>query len=215
MKKLSMLITVLLVVGCADSTQLEKNPLKTEQLYKGYSNSGGYLCYLKISPGNKVIFTYETEGNSMYAEHSGTIKAINDSTYHISCNLTFGQFVCKPSNLDSLMIFVDPPSLIDMKSIMVQYENGDLMKGKRMDRSKLSFAIDDRLFNEYTPATILTDHIHPITGNALTIKASFGCAYDFMRDDKSDFDVVISGDSVYSIGEDAVFPTGHFRLKRQ
>ncbi len=209
---------LVLITACAESESShpeKKNIFKTERLYKGYSDRGTYLCYLKISPGNKVLFTYETEGNSMYAEHSGTIKAINDSTYHISCNLTFGQFVCKPSNLDSLMIFVDPPSLIDMKSIMVQYENGDLMKGKRIDGSKLSFAIDDRLFNEYTPAAILTDHTHPITGNALTIKASFGCAYDFMRDDDEEFDVVISGDSLYTVGENTVFQTGSFRLKKQ
>lgn len=204
-----------LVMSCSDLPKKENTRFNTEQLYKGYSKRGGYLCYLKISPGNKVLFTYQTEGNSMYAEHSGTINAINDSTYHVSCKLTFGQFVCKASNLDSLIIFVDPPSLVDMKSIMVQYENEELMKEKRADRSKLAFTFDDKLFNEYTPAYILMDHTHPITNEPVTIKAVFGSAYDFTQGDEVDFDIVISGDSLYTIGEDAVFPTGHFRLKKR
>ncbi|WP_343635010.1 hypothetical protein [Fluviicola sp.] len=217
MKRRLLLIPVILfqIISCSDSAKKENNQFKTEQLYKGYSTSGGYLCYLKISPDNKVLFTYQTEGNSAYGEHSGTIKAINDSTFRIRCKLTFGQFVCKAPNLDSLMIFVDPPSLIDKKSILVQYENEDLMNQKRMTGSQLAFAFDERLFNEYTPASILTDHTHPITNEPLIVEAVFGSAYDFVQGDEVNFDVVISGDSLYTVEEDAVFQTGAFRLKKQ
>lgn len=217
MVRLIIPMLLILIAACSDSksVQPEKNPFKTEQLYKGYSNSGGYVCYLKISPDNTVLFTYETEGNSIYGEHSGIIKAINDSTYHVNCKLTFGQFVCKAPGLDSLSIFVDPPALIDKNEILARYENEELMTKKKTSKSGLAFAIDDKLFNEYTPATILTDHTHPITGEALTIKASFGSAYDFVQGDEVDFDVVISGDSLYTVREDAVFQTGHFRLKKQ
>lgn len=217
MVRLIIPVLLFLTAACSGSASIrtENNSFKTEQLYKGYSDRGTYLCYLKILPGNKVIFTYQTEGNGAYGEHSGTIKAINDSTYHISSKLTFGQFTCKPANLDSLWIYVDPPSLIDRNAILARYENEDLMSGRKTGKSGITFAIDDRLFNEYTPAAILTDHIHPITGEALTIKASFGCAYDFMQGDEVDFDIVISGDSLYTVKEDAVFQTGSFRLKKQ
>ncbi|TSJ46345.1 hypothetical protein [Fluviicola chungangensis] len=217
MVRLIIPVLLLSIAACSDSKSVksEKNPFKTEQLYKGYSNSGGYLCCLKITPDNMVLFTYETAGNSIYGEHSGTIKAINDSTYHVNCKLTFGQYICKAPTLDSLTIFVDPSAALDKKSILVQYGNDDLMKLKRIDKSKLTFAFDDQLFNEYTPATILTDHTHPLTGELLTIKASFGSAYDFVQGDEVDFDIVISGDSLYTIKEDAVFQTGSFRLKKQ
>lgn len=205
-----------LAIGCSEPESAKsEDRFQTEQLYKGYSATGGYLCYLKILPGNKVLFTYETEGNTIYGEHSGSIKAINDSTYRVSCTLTFGQFICKAPNLDSLTIFVNPPSLISKKSILVRYENEELMTKPKVDKSGLAFGFDNKLFNEYTPATILTDHTHPITGEALTIKAVFGSAYDFVRGDKLDFDIVISGDSLYTIKEDAAFQPGSFRLKKQ
>lgn len=210
-------VMLFLVMACSDSSSLlqEKNSLQTEQLYKGYSKSGFYLCYLKILPGNKVIFTYQNEGNSSYGEHTGTIKTINDSTFHVSCKLTFGQFACKAPALDTFSIFVDPPSLIDKKSILVQYENEELMTKPKITKTGLAFAFDDQLFNEYTPAYILTDHMHPITGEALKIKASFGSGYDFVQGDQVEFDIVISGDSLYTIGDDAAFQTGHFKLKNE
>lgn len=215
-KKLLIPGILLLAIGCSEQGPAKTaDGFQTEQLYKGSSEDGSYLCYLKILPGNKVLFTYQTAGNSMYGEHSGTIKAINDSTYHVSCRLTFGQFVCKAPNLDSLHIWIDPPSLINKKSILVQYENEALMIKPKVDKSGLAFAFDDKLFNEYTPATILTDHTHPITGEALAIKAIFGSAYDFVRGYEVDFDIVISGDSLYTIKEDAAFQTGSFRLKKQ
>lgn len=215
-KNILIVAILFLAIGCSDrSPEKSEDRFQTEQLYKGYSASSGYLCYLKILPGNKVLFTYETEGNTIYGEHSGSIKAINDSTYRVSCTLTFGQFICKAPNLDSLTIFVNPPSLISKKSILVRYENEELMKKPKVDKSGLAFGFDDKLFNEYTPATILTDHTHPITGEALTIKAVFGSAYDFVRGDKLDFDIVISGDSLYTIKEDAAFQPGSFRLKKQ
>lgn len=201
-----------LLVSCSDSEK--KDDFKTEQLYKGYSDRGDYLCYLKISPGNRVLFTYQNEGNDSYGEHSGTIKAINDSTYHVSCKLTFGAFVFKPLNLDSLWISVDPPSLIDKNTILARYENEDLMTGRRTSKTGITFAIDDRLFNEYTPAYILTDHTHPITGEGLTITTSYGCAYSFVEGDPVEFDIVFSGDSLYTIGDDTGLQTGHFRLKK-
>lgn len=215
MKLLIVPAILFLITGCSgpDSGKTEKY-FKTEQLYKGYSRSGGYLCYLKISPGNKVLFTYQNEGNDSYGEHAGTIKAINDSTYHVSCKLTFGQFVFKPFSLDSLWISVDPPSLIDKKTILARYENEDLMTGRKTSKTGITFVIDDRLFNEYTPAYILTGHTHPITGEGLTIKASYGCAYSFVEGDQVDFDVVLSGDSLYTVKEDAVFQTGAFCLKK-
>jgi hypothetical protein len=215
MKMVRLIIPAVLFLIASCSTNPVQNSLKTEQLYKGYSNNGSYLCYLKILPGNKVIFTYQTEENDIYGEHSGTIKANDDSTYHISCKLTFGEFVCKPINRDSLWILVNPPSLIDKNAIQVQYENEELMAGRKTSKSGITFVIDDQLFNEYTPASILTDHLHPITGEALTIKASYGCAYDFVRGDKLEFDIVISGDSLYSIGNDTVLQTGDFKLKKQ
>lgn len=213
MIRLISLLILVSVAACTESAQPEKNPFKTEQLYKGYSKSGGYLCYLKISPDNKVIFTYQTEENDIYGEHSGTIKMINDSTYQVSCKLTFGECVCKPINRDSLWIMINPPSLIDKNAILVRYENEELMGGRKTS-SGITYAIDDQLFNEYTPAYILTDHSHPITGEALTIKASYGCAYDFFRGDNLHFDIVISGDSLYTVGDDTVLQTGHFGLKR-
>ncbi len=208
---------VFLAVSCSNSVpgMKDNHKFKKEQLYKGYSKSGFYLCYLKISPDNKVVFTYQTDGNWVYGEHSGTIKALNDSTFHVSCKLTFGQFACKAPALDTLSIFVDPPSLISKKSILVRYDNEDLMTNAKITKSGLAFGFNDRLFNEYTPAYILTDHSHPITGEALTIKASFGSGYDFVQGYQEEFDIVISGDSLYTIKEDAVFQTGPFRLKKQ
>lgn len=216
-KRLIIPAILFLAVSCSISAPEPKDnhTFKTEQLYKGYSKSGFYLCYLKILPGNRIVFTYQNQGNSSYGEHSGTIKSINDSTFHISSELTFGQFACKAPAPDTLSIFVDPPSLIDKKSILVQYENEELMTKPKITKAGLAFAFDDRLFNEYTPAYILTDHTHPITGEALKIKASFGSGYDFVQGDKVEFDIVISGDSLYTIGDDAVFQTGHFRLKNK
>lgn len=210
----SIIAFVFLLAACS-SQEKSNDRFKTEQLYKGVSNRGNYVCYLKIFPDNSVIFTYQTAGNSTYGEHSGTIKAINDTLFRVSCELTFGQFSCKAPNLDSLMIFIDPPALIDHNSILVQYENEELMTRPRVDQSGISFPFDRELFNERTPAYILTDHPHPITNEALTIKASFGSAYDFMRGDKIEFDVVISGDSLYSVNEQAGFQTGPFQLKRR
>ena len=219
MKIKVLIIPVILVfaMGCSnpETETRQKNPFKTEQLYKGYSKSGFYLCYLKILPGNRVVFTYQNEGNSSYGEHSGIIKSINDSTFHISSELTFGQFACKAPALDALSIFVDPPSLIDKKSILVQYENEALMTKPKITKTGLAFVFDDRLFNEYTPAYILTDHTHPITGEALKIKASFGSGYDFVQGNQVEFDIVISGDFLYTIGDDAAFQTGHFKLKNE
>lgn len=215
--RLSVIAMLFVVIGCSNpATEMKaENNFKSEQLYKGFSKSGAYSCFLKILPDNCVIFTYASSGNAVYGEHTGTIKALNDSTYHVSCKLTFGQFVCKAFSLDTLDIVVDSPELIDKKRILVQYENEDLMKNRRMDKSGVAFAFDPNLFNEYTPAYILTDHTHPITGNALIVKASFGSAYEFVHGDKVDFDIVISGDSLYTIKEDAAFQTGPFRLKKQ
>jgi len=218
MREIYYLITTVilfLVTGCSNPGRENRNEFKTEQLYKGSSKRGTYLCYLKISPDNKVIFTYATPGNGVYGEHSGSIKALNDSTFHVSCKLTFGQFACKAFSLDSLNILIDPPALIDKKAILVQYENEELMKNRKMNKSGVAFAFDPNLFNEYTPATILTDHTHPITGEALRIKANFGSGYDFVRGDQLDFDMVISGDSLYTIGDDSSFQMGHFQLKKQ
>ncbi|MNJ88927.1 hypothetical protein D3C87_64860 [compost metagenome] len=216
MKLLTSSAILFLITSCSNSDikTKETNPVKSDQLYKGYSRSGGYLCYLKISPDNRVIFTYQSEGNSVYGEHAGTIRAINDTLFHVSSELTFGQFACKAPNLDSLRITVNPPSLIDKKSILVRYENEELMTKRWIDRSGVSFAFDKESFNERTPAYILTDHSHPITKEALTIQTSFGSAYDFVRGDKVEFDIVISGDSIYTVKEDAVFQTGPFKLKR-
>jgi hypothetical protein len=89
------------------------------------------------------------------------------------------------------------------------------MKNRRMNKRGVAFAFDPNLFNDDTPAHILTDHTNPITGNALTIKAVFGSAYDFVQGDQVDFDIVISGDSLYTIEEEAVFQTGPIRFKKQ
>jgi len=217
MKIFTITAILFLAASCSDSGPEtgETDLFKTEQLYKGYSNSGGYLCYLKISPGNKVVFTYQTEGNAAYGEHSGTIKAINDSTFHVSCKLTFGQFVCMAFSDDSLEIAVNPATLIDKRLIQVQYDNEELMGKRKIDSYGVLFPFDKELFNRYHPAMILTDHPHPITGEALTIKASYGSGYDFLKGDKVDFDIIFSGDSLYTTREDDVFLTGPFTLKKQ
>lgn len=208
-------ITAFLFLVLASCGQ-DKNTkiFEKEQLYKGYSTDGNDLCYLKIFPDNSVIFTHQTPGNFNYGEYSGSIRAINDTLFRVTCELTFGQFVCKASGLDTLEIFVDPPALINKKSILVQYENEELMSNPKIDKSGIYFPFDDRLFNERTPAYILTDHAHPITKEALTIKASFGSAYDFISGYDLELDIVISGDSLYTVREKADLLTGPFKLKR-
>jgi hypothetical protein len=214
-KRLIIPAILALLVSCSTDTHSTTRLFEKEQLYKGYSNSGGYLCYLKISPDNTVLFTYETKGNAVYGEHTGKITAVNDSTFHVNCKLTFGQFICMAFSDDSLEITVSPETLLDKQTIQVQYDNEELMNKRKIDRFGVLFPFDKELFNRYHPAFILTDHLHPITGEALTIEATYGSGYEFLQGDEVSFDIVLSGDSLYTVREDDAFQTGPFRLKKQ
>lgn len=207
-----------LLTGCLNSDKKKEKYTNTafesDQIYKGHSKDNGYLCYLKISPDNRVVFTYQTSDNNVYGEHVGTIKAINDSLFRLTCKLTFGQFVCKAFTKDSLKLYVEPAASINKKKIRVRYHNGDWMRAHTPDKFGVAFAFNPDLFNEDYPAFIVTDHIHPITKEPLLIKAIFGSAYQFAYGDKVEFDIVITNDSAYTTGEETL-QSGHIQLKKQ
>jgi hypothetical protein len=213
MKFIFLIILPIVIFACSHPRK-EVKIVESERIYKGLSIDSNYVCYLKVSPDNSVNFVYGQNDYAVFGEHSGTISRINDSTFHVKCKLDFGHYINKAFTTDSFEIWVDSPNLIDKSTVLVQYDNDELMTGRRIDKDGVTFAFDPELFSHRRPALILTNHIHPFLNEPINIKAYFGSASQFVSGDEVEFDVLMTDKMVKSIGE-GVGQTGHFELKRE
>lgn len=180
------------------------------QTYTGNSNDKAYKCSLKINSDSSIIFIYEDARGYVYGEHNGTIRRINDSAFHVSCTLIYGQFIQMSFNEDTMCILMDEPVIKLIDSVTVKYPNG---KKKVFLTNKTGshncFPADKKF------VSVTTNRKNPITGIENKFIIPFRSDASFAYGEKVDFDIVIRKDILKTIGKKTVLQTGHFVLRKR
>ena len=197
MKRLVLIIFILVIVG--------HNLLS--QTFTGNSTDKSYKCSLKINKDSSIIFIYDDPRGYVFCEHEGKIHKINDTLFHVSCTLTYGQFIQMSWNSDSMRIQMDEPILKLIDSITVKYKNGQV---KKFLIAKNLRHICFRTDKSYVMVT--TNHKNQITNRKNNFIIPFRSDASFISGEKEEFDVIIKGNSLKTTGSKTVLQTGHFKL---
>ncbi len=181
-----------------------------------------YNCTFRINKDKTINFVYDIDKNGIYAEHTGTIKKINDTMYHVKATMTIGQFYMKSYHRDTLYISIDSTVAKELDKISVDFSNNTQKHFSVYDKngepiSLLKIPIDKRVFNNRkgtNTVKITINRKNILTDNFLTFEIPYGSASSFTKGDKQDFYVVIKNDQLNSI-KIAPIQTGHFKLKKK
>jgi hypothetical protein len=193
------------------------------QTYSGASTDKNYNCLLRINKDSTINFIYDRSNNGIYGEHIGAIKQIDDTLFHISATMTIGQFYMKSFDNDTIYIQLDSCIATQLDKIEVEYSNGTTRKqfqgynnvGKPIGILKIP--VDKKLYSRNKGTDFITITINRknfLTDKFLTFKIPFGSAASFTCNYKLDFDIVIKGEQLWTVGQ-APLQTGKFKLKRK
>lgn len=202
-------------------TELNIYHIKNGQTFVGTSTDL-YNCILRINKDSTVNFIYDRDNKSVYGEHIGTIKRLNDTLFHISTTMTFGQFYMKSFTDDTLYIAIDKTVALELDNISIIYSNKTQKHFAGYDKQRqpielLKIPIDKKLFNTQKGTNIVTIIINRknfLSDNFLTFEIPFGSAASFTKGQQEDFYVVIKNGQLYST-KNQPLQTGHFKLKRE
>ncbi len=180
-----------------------------------------YNILLRINGDSTVNFIYDRDENAVYAEHTGTIKKLNDTLFHISVNLTFGQYSMKSPFDDTLVIQTDTTLLRELDKITLIYSNGLMKILRSYDISwfqyvSINFPIDKNLFNDKKGTNHIVIHIdrkNPVTAKQLKFKIPFGSSTSFTTGQKVEFDITITHNKIKTSGSPPG-QTGNFILTK-
>ena len=182
-----------------------------------------YNCSFRINKDSTINFIYDKDNNSIYGDHKGTIKKLNDTLYHISATMTIGQFYMKSFDKDTIYIQLDSNIARQLDKIQVEYADGKHRKQLQgYDRSGnpirlLKIPVDKKLFNENKGTDFITITINRknfLTDNFLSFKIPFGSAASFTSGQTFEFDVVIKGGKLWTAGQPPL-QTGYFKLDKK
>ena len=186
------------------------------QTYSGHSTSNGYLYTLTIDKDSNVFFKYRTPGNYVYAEHTGRIKKINDSVFHVSVNMTIGQFSQK-AGYSEMVISID--SAIEVVgNISVKYFNGNTKEICPEGKTKglIRFKPNYEWFSNTSEKKYLTFCYKKGCSNGscqiyFESKIDYGSEPHYTAGEKVEFDIIMKSHRVWTVGEPPL-QTGHFKL---
>lgn len=179
------------------------------QVFTGNTIDKEYKCSLKINPDSSIIFIYDDPRGYAFGEHEGTIHKFNDTLFHITCTLTYGQFIQMSLNSDTICIQIDEPVLKLIDSVTVKYKNG---QEKNFLITKNSRHICFRTDKKHVSVT--TNHRNQITGKKNSFIIPFRSDASFASGENVEFDIVIQNGKVKTVGKETVPQTGHFTLTR-
>lgn len=182
-----------------------------------------YNCTFRINKDSSINFIYDRDFNSIYGEHKGTIKKVNDTLYSVSATMTIGQFYMKSFDNDTIYIQLDSRIARHLDKISLEYTDGKTRKhlqgydrnGKPMPILKTP--VDKNLFNEKKGTdyvTILINRKNFLTDNFLAFKIPFGSSASFTSGQKIEFDLVIKNNKLWTVGQPPL-QTGHFKLDKK
>ena len=200
------------------------------QTYKGASvdNIKSYKCFLRINSDSTIKFVYNFQYYGIYCEYLGIIKRLNDTLYHISANMTTGQYYVKAIGSgdgnfgkDSIFIQIDSSRARQIKNIEIKYPDSTVTRqaidyyhhGKPIGVFKIP--VDNYIFNwkmNTVNLIIKTDIKDNETGKLLTFIARYSSKVNFTNDYNLDFDVVIKGKHLWTSGNPPL-QTGHLKMR--
>jgi hypothetical protein len=82
---------VLSVIFTVAHSQIKSDTSIVGSVFTGISKDS-YRCLLKVNSDGTVCFAYSLRLNEVYSEYKGSIKKLNDTLYHVSVVMNFGQF---------------------------------------------------------------------------------------------------------------------------
>jgi hypothetical protein len=195
------------------------------QYYKGKGDSKGasYICNLKINADSTILFNYfDDRGNYVFADFKGKIKKVKDSVYQINCDLVFGQYFMRNFYPDQLTLVIDSgaQNLFELNNIKVTYKNGKdtTFKIKYIKRSIYSKAFGTAIHKIYKPndnsKVIIDIGYKDIMFNKKVLFTLYkSSALNFVASFSESFQIKITGDSIFTIG-DPILQTGHLKMKK-
>jgi hypothetical protein len=204
--------------------------LADAQLYSGTSTDKHhvYQVRLKINADSSVIFIYNTQANSSYAEYEGRIHRMNDTLFHISSVMTLGCFLSmRLAYEDTITHIVNDTIYLGLdadesKLILLQgvrSANGAVMnyaaESARQHRNII--ALDSKFLNlrpGFSYYTILTSNRDKINGKPLSFRVGFNSNYSFKSGEPDELDIVIKGDKIWSVWK-PLTQTGAFVLVKE
>ncbi|MBL7826693.1 MAG: hypothetical protein JNJ57_08690 [Saprospiraceae bacterium] len=196
------------------------------QTFSGFQTDKkpGYHCHLQINQDSTIRFIYFINNNWVYGEYAGTITKTNAKLdlYRINATMTFGQFIMKAYQKDTLYISMDSEIATQLDKIQIEYADKKTRKlfqgydhiGKPI--SLIKMPVDKKLFNakkgtDYVTITINRKNF--LTDKFLSFNIDYGSASSFTSGKKIEFYAVIKGDQLWTVGTPPL-QTGHFKLKR-
>ena len=181
------------------------------KVFVGASINKNYKCWLKIYKDSTISFIYQDNRKYDFGEFSGTIRKLTDTTFHISCTMTFGQGVNKMLS-DTPNIAIN--NTVKFDTLTVRYSSG-LSKTFLIQDTTSFIALSTQKWGDYKTNDSLTLTIsrkHLITNTPLKFVIPFGSSAFFFSGEKEEFDILIKNNTIKTIGKPPAQP-GHFKLK--
>jgi len=180
-----------------------------------------YDCTIRINKDSTVNFIYQKDKGRVYGDYKGIVKKLNDTLYHISSRMSIGQFCMKSFDNDTIYIQLDPNIARRLDKIEVEYANGkdrELLQGyDKLGKpiKLLKIPVNKKLFNAKAGTDFIKITINRknfLSDNFLSFIVPFGWAASFTSGREAEFDVVIKGNQLWTVGK-ALLQTDHFKLK--
>jgi hypothetical protein len=197
------------------------------QDFEGVSD-GNYKILLQIDKDSSVNFIY-SYNQEMYAEYKGKVHKADDSLYHITATMIFGNnLVFSPYTMiveppftvnDTVGLMVDTPFVDLSDTVIIRYSNGQTVNYVPFDKygNKAGFILNKKLLNEHKGSdyyTFILKRKNKITGKPLVFKIGIHSAFGVITGDVIDFDVKISNNKLWTINGFKL-QTRDFRLKKK
>jgi hypothetical protein len=197
------------------------NTFVVGQIYTGISDDK-YQILLQINKDSSVNYSYSRE-QEFYSEHIGTIRKINDTLFHISATMTFGNdMVLSLYTYDTISHVTNDTDYFCFNypdTVILKYANG--LTKNYFPYSKQGkdpcFVLDKKLFNEKSGSnyyTVTFKRKNIITGQPLTFKLGQHSGLSILSGQKIDFDVIIKNNNLRTING-YLLQTKDFKIKRK
>ncbi|MDR2039438.1 MAG: hypothetical protein LBQ60_16065 [Bacteroidales bacterium] len=180
-----------------------------------------YGCTFRLNKDSTINFIYERNENSIYAEHIGKIKKINDTLFRAFVIMTVGQFYMKSPSDDTLTIKVDTLMVSKIDKFTIHFSNGQTKELKKCYDKWFKYhafhlPINEKWFNSQkgTDYVFITTGLKGlISGEELKFKIPFGSAASFLCGQKDKFEIIIKDGLLWTTGKASV-QIGQFKLKQ-
>jgi len=183
------------------------------RIFTGSSSNKSYKCWLKIYEDSTVAFVYQNNRKYDFGEFHGTVRKIDDTTFHASCIMTLGQGINKMLS-DTPNIAISK-SALKFDTLKVSYRKGKTKMFLIQDTTRF-IALSTPKYGNYNyktndSLTLTINRKNVITNEPLKFIIPFGSSAEFIADEREEFDIIIKNNKIKTVGKPPS-QTGHFNL---